>query len=148
MPELNVPLLRKVQKQILDEPKSFMMRTWILTGNPGSVLYTDKDCNGKQGETEFTSCGTAACIGGWAMLIAGQGYTSSIFEAAADLLGLEKDLSNATSRLFNTAYWDEDLRTAYEKVGQSLECRAKIACEQIDRYIERYEAKQTKEKEK
>jgi hypothetical protein len=49
---MNIKLLRKIQKRILEEPAQFQMDSWFLN-NPNMI----------------PNCGTAACIGGWAVTL-------------------------------------------------------------------------------
>lgn len=76
---MNEPLLRKIQKLILDEPNAFIMMTW----------YTGKNSIPKN----VHSCNTAACIGGH------DGVVITLSDEDFDLLlmmmgyvtGMEKD---------------------------------------------------------
>ncbi len=47
---MNIPLLRRIQKRILKEPRQFQMDNWF---NHSPSVYPN--------------CGTAACIAGWAV---------------------------------------------------------------------------------
>lgn len=49
---MNVVLLKRIQRQILKEPKQFDMRDWFSTGSA------------------IPNCGTAACVAGWACCLA------------------------------------------------------------------------------
>ena len=77
---MNVRLLRKIQEHILAEPKRYEQESWA------------------------TSCGTAACIGGWACILTGSrpksvaNETFDVFGKARRVLGLEYE---AAERLFS-----------------------------------------------
>lgn len=71
---MNIPLLRKIQKRLDKNPELFRMEHW----------------------TNEVSCGTAYCIGGWAMELSGESADklnkmSDSISYAADLLGLTSD---------------------------------------------------------
>jgi hypothetical protein len=88
---MNVPLLRRIQRQIDKAPHKFAMANY-------------------QQETE---CGTAYCIAGWTWLLT----EGKIPDAAAyryeysPLLSLEISLKEG-ERLFNTCHWPEQFIAA------------------------------------
>lgn len=129
---LNEKLLREVQKQILNEPNSFLMRTWIQR-----IEYCGAYFTGDKGPQPFPDCGTAGCIGGWAVLLQDQTAQndSSIEGRAMKLLGLD------SNSLLHVDYWDVDLQMKY-KAKQSTQCRAVIAAEMIERTIQREKEKE------
>lgn len=119
-PKPNLPLLRRVLKQIDAEPKRWNQLYWA---------------------TETPNCGTAFCIGGWACELDGQnilfGYNESseakasfvssddedtdgselIKEAAERILGLNSDESY---RLFKPNNFREDV----EQIAHEIAARA------------------------
>lgn len=126
--KLNVKLLRKIQRHITEEPRRFVMSNWMRRGSPGAII------------TDFASqqpipdCGTAACIGGWALLLSGEDYNSAIINTegkATKILGIEG--LEAPGRLFGVSQWGK-FKKRFEKARRP-ETRAKIACERIDHYI-------------
>jgi hypothetical protein len=56
---MNVPLLRKVKKHILAEPRRLEMNNWAVNV-----------------DEEEAPCGTQACIAGWAVIL-GKGLTNN-----------------------------------------------------------------------
>jgi len=78
---MNTQLLRRIQRQILKEPEQFQMRTWFTSWSYSTI----------------PNCGTAACIGGWAVSLK-HGRTprdermaipkGGVFEAARRAVGL------------------------------------------------------------
>lgn len=97
---MNKPLLRKIQEQILDEPKSFIMHTWARTKDADNPEYMDDD--GKW--VEFSACGTAACIGGWAGILVDGKYTDMM--RSAKILELTE---MEAVRLFSAGSWPSEL---------------------------------------
>ena len=63
--KLNVKLIKKVIKHILEEPKRYLQDDIILRGEPGCRITHTIGYK----EQKFAKCGTAACIGGWAYLL-------------------------------------------------------------------------------
>jgi hypothetical protein len=140
---LNVKLLRKIQKHILEEPKRLVMRDWIITKAEGYKSFR----NDAEEITKFPKCGTAACIAGWAVILSGDkitpGATLRVLDKARNLLKTEDD------RLFFTMGWNPKLDAAYT-AAKSAKKRAKIASKQIDQYIDEYidEHKKNKRRKK
>jgi hypothetical protein len=133
---LNVPLLREIQKQILEKPNTFFMRNWIRRKKfEGSTYINDEGLS-----TRYAECGTVGCIAGTACLIMErEGKLSELNGAddiksgAIDLLGL-KDVGNS---LFYVDNWDCEIRKEYRE-APTAKCRAVAACKQIDLYIEQH----------
>jgi hypothetical protein len=137
MPKLNVPLLREIQKQILREPNGFFMRSWIRRRSHDNEEFFSGDIvAGGSDLQRFPECGTAACIGGWAVLLSGGTYNENVEPIAKSLLGL------SSTWLFQVSTWDRDLQGKYWS-EPSVECRAAIAAEQIERVIQRYGEKES-----
>lgn len=109
---LNVPLLRKIKDQITAHPNDFYMCSW--------------------------KCGTACCIGGWALTLSGVDFRdedAELEELASLALGLTKGQANG---LFYANCWPKDLRARYYQSSNEPnweERQAAIACERIDRLI-------------
>lgn len=125
---MNVELLEQVKARILAEPEHFRMDTW--------------------------SCGTAHCIGGWAIALKGlvvvnpravhgcyqdvvvYGETLSAMSVATELLDLDNAADGITEaeRLFITEYWPGVFEAAYRN-AETREERAQIAAERIDLFV-------------
>jgi hypothetical protein len=141
---LNIPLLRKIQRRIKREPRQFMMSHFFLD-NP----------------EEIPNCGTAACIAGWAATLSRKANparvnhqikevtsrinshypdSSSMTEAvAAEKLGLHRDIAR---RLFYTNHWPNKFESAWAEASYDgpnhvplYAERAEIACQRIDYFI-------------
>ena len=76
LPKLNVPMLRKVQKHILSEPRRLDMETW-------TELLTDEE----KKLPSSPPCGTVGCIGGWTNILS---KTLGDIQAA-EVLGITQD---------------------------------------------------------
>lgn len=96
-PNLNVRLLRKIQKHILEEPKRFWMGWWKEDSIPGH---------------KPAPCGTTACIAGWAVILSNEPEKAGAPSIRARvLLGLDPD----DMTLFFSDAWPEPYRTLYER---------------------------------
>lgn len=117
--KMNVKLLRKIQKHILAEPKSY-------------------DQNAIISET----CGTIACIGGWAFLLGGGVRTPSVNELsdARDFLGINREQGDrlfeyvTTSRLESSMAWPAKFIRQY-LAAKTPRGRANAAVRRIDHFI-------------
>lgn len=121
---INVKLLRKVKKHILEEPSRFFMNSVIVRGAPGAKVTLDGI------EREIPKCGTAACIAGWACILSGE--TEPIGMSRAEkLLGLD---DHGGTRLFVEDCWPDKFHRRWQQ-SKTLITRAKIAAERIDHFI-------------
>lgn len=129
--KLNVRLLRKIQKHILEEPRRFFMDWFIAKGTPGKKDLTA--IGNWTAVCDLSSvtppCGTAACIAGWVNLF--RKHDPTDHDAAARELGLELGQQH---RVFNVMYWPELFRYSYTK-AKTPQTRAKIAAERIEHLI-------------
>ena len=105
---LNIPLLRKVRAAIESERNGFDMQTWgvVLAPSAGAPAWwpTHEDEAVHEGNfrdqrgVTAESCGTPACLAGWAIRLTGDadpsakrsGSSGGIGRTASELLGLEK----------------------------------------------------------
>lgn len=140
---MNVKRLRKIQKQILAEPDQFCMAEW-LDSNPAS------------------SCGTTACIAGWACWLFDPQYRKKYREIeklrqkneiipdsaitdleweydyrehAKDILSIDDDQLAET--LFFVNDWTTNFRNLYIAANTS-KGKAFVASNYIDYFIEKY----------
>lgn len=144
---MNIKLLRKIQKAILKYPNHFDMDNWFMDTN----MEDDNDdiiklvnLNGGTCEKMITprakSCGTTACIAGWALhynkvkLEDFEGnidfVRSTTEKTAARELGLDEEQSK---RLFFESYWPREFR--YLESFESKEDTAFRAAARIDHFI-------------
>jgi hypothetical protein len=140
-PNLNVKLLRKIQTHILESPNRLMMGDIISYYPPGTSL--------QEGRVTYTvpSCGTVACIAGWALVLTG---TKGDFHlnTAAKLLGIpyEDELFGGIpyedewfgSDLFFVSRWPEKFKRGWKK-AKTPKGRARITVRCIDYFIKMYE---------
>lgn len=106
---MNVELLQKVKEKILAEPSAVDMDLW---SSPSSS----------------TPCGTVACIGGWALLLAPK---SPGLIPVRTLLDIDK--SEASKLFFN---WPLELLFALNRYSHGTPEYAAIVAARIDRFIE------------
>lgn len=134
-PKLNVRLLRKIQRHIIEEPRRFFMGGVVATGTPGSE-FTKWACYAYDLAETVPACGTAACIHGWTVILSGktpaQVYHLS-FEWSLRKLGLLPSWENE-NRLFICDDWPGPFRERYRN-AKTPKQRAKIACARIDHLI-------------
>lgn len=117
MSTLNIDLLQKVKAAILAEPEHFDMSWW----------------------TQENDCGTAGCIAGWAVALAGgkslglvhaRRLAGHIAQEARDSLQISQEESN---KLFLGEYWPEPFRSRYTDAKSKR--WASIAADRIDHFI-------------
>lgn len=130
---MNTRLLRKVQRQILDEPRQVIMETWFSNLDGGTHL-----------PRAIPNCGTAGCIGGWAIAIARKLTPKKAREkAVGQFLNYERDAAGELlditesqgGRLFSINYWPLDFMRRYGKTQPQTLARAKVIAARIDHFI-------------
>jgi hypothetical protein len=121
---INEKLLRKVQQHILEEPKRFMMDDVIFKGEPGEDIYDGGLCWG------LPSCGTAACIGGWTLLLSKN--SGADLSKAQKLLGLNEQQEET---LFYVENWPGRFIKSWRK-AKTPTARARVASKRIDQFLE------------
>lgn len=129
---LNVKLLRKIKKHILEKPRRFLMRTWLVQRSGFRPTFYADDLYQEQ---KFEKCGTAACIAGWTCLLAKAPVdTDTIQTDAADILGIGRIVA---SQLFYVDHWPSELSDSYE-TAKTPRKRAEIAAKRIDLFIKEH----------
>lgn len=128
---MNVKLLRKIKKHILEEPRRFLMRTFMVRKNEviGKTFNSDS-----YQQIPFAKCGTAACIGGWAVLLSDgmDAPIGSVRERASQLLGLSPN--DMHSEVYEVDFWPEEFSVAY-RGAKTQRARATVAAKFIDHLI-------------
>lgn len=125
---MNVKLLRKVKRHILEEPKRFVMSVVVM-----SVVdtYKENSLSGKVfGMRPFPKCGTAACVAGWACILSGKDRLDVGMITAQRLLDLTPEQA---MRLFEPSKWPEQYEAGTTDDGKNK--TAKIAAARIDHFI-------------
>jgi hypothetical protein len=126
---MNVELLRRIQRHIVEKPNRFLMESFVERGEDGERVYKS---NVPQ---TFESCGTAACFAGWAVILSKPNldyvdYNDAEYRyRARSLLGLQWD------DLFYTVNWPKQFSNRWHDAETPAE-RAQIASDVIDNYIE------------
>lgn len=132
---MNVKLLRKIKRHILAEPLRFMMATWIRRKFRGFGSFTG-DGGKRQG---FAECGTAACIGGWAVILSKISDSDINMHSGSDIMSKASALlelsSSQAPRLFLTDYWPQPFRHDYNSQNTTPKTRARIAADRIEHLI-------------
>lgn len=141
-----INLLRKVEKQILDEPRRLDMNQWGITNEPNE---------------QFPACKTQGCIAGWTCMLSDKGLWKSLVqksrsgdyterrldmflpgfvpsEKAAKLLNLtEKQADNLFYfKLWKSGVsgWPEKYSNAYDK-AKTPAGRARATVNRIEHFI-------------
>lgn len=120
-PKLNVRLLRRIQKHILEEPKRFEMEACVIRGKPGERVWTANEV--------IPACGTAACIAGWACILTDSNKTGDMINRARQLLGL-----STSERVFYDSSWPEPFKTRYRNC-ETARGRARAGADRIEHLI-------------
>jgi len=138
--KINVKLLRKIAKHISEEPKRLAMSDWVQKlgqkdwlGLETSEVFDSNYALACQTH-EFAKCGTAACIGGWALLFHGKRATDradSTQRRAGKLIGIDKDQSE---RLFFVESWPDKFCGRY-KNAKTPRGKASAAVARIEHFI-------------
>lgn len=138
-PKLNVQLLRRIKRHILEEPRRFFMQGVVQTGEPGKPF--EKQLAYGDLASLVPPCGTAACIHGWTALLSGKTPKQTgrlSFEWSERRLGIPHD--NRISQfwgkdyLFDADDWPQPFASRYAK-AITPRGRAKIAAARIEHLI-------------
>lgn len=123
-----IKLLRKVKRHILEEPRRFKMYCTITQGIPNKGYYNADD---NKSEVRFPSCGTAACIAGWIVILTDDKdwRPIGVLRRAQIILGLGPDQAS-------TLFYPHDWYYKHEYFkARSQKARARIAAKEIERFI-------------
>jgi hypothetical protein len=127
---MNVKLLRKVKKHILEEPRRLAMGYFVQRKD--GLTQTVFESEARDGdEYPFAKCGTAACIAGWTVLLTDQTQEWQIEQNAIRLLEID---GREAQRLFYVHSWPEKLRNKYHNL-KTPAARANVAARRIDHFI-------------
>ncbi len=121
--KMNIPLLRKIQRQIVKTPKQFIMAKWFHQ------------------DPKIPKCHTAACIGGWAIALINQENPEQsrrrFWESDKDSMTLASEALGLTCeqslRLFKSECWpnrflekpDDDARQAVERIDAFIKSKGR-----------------------
>jgi hypothetical protein len=112
---MNIELLERIKNHILEEPKRINMYCWV-----------------KSVEYDGPLCGTAACIAGWAFLLADKVSLGYVNEEATSLLWLNPDQS---VRLFYVDNWPDRFRVL-DRVPPGTSAYAQVVARRIEHFID------------
>lgn len=125
---VNVKLLRRIKKHILEEPKRFDMQ------------FIRHPLIGIQ-KAKIPACGTVCCIAGWAIKLTypastpnGMFWENAIKEPVGLRLAENLICGRDVDRLFFTNQWPEALEIPYSRAKTPLQ-KAKAGAAAIDSYI-------------
>lgn len=126
--KLNIPLLKKIKQHILEEPKRYDQDETVSFDKEGSLSW-----NGRT----YPSCGTIACLGGWAYLLTHKNKPTAftpIFSEAKRVCGLT-DVQG--SNLFDGSGggWPQPYNAQYLK-AKTVQGKANVAGKLLDKVIE------------
>lgn len=136
---INVRLLRRIEKYILEYPEKFDMAEWVRPF--GMSLSEWEDMSAFDQPEEFTLCSTTACIAGWTCLLTEKKverrYLSSRATEKLGLTELQAERLFKLSRMNYQNCWPVDLESRYLKAVKNHRWKdaARIAVERIERFI-------------
>lgn len=130
-PKLNVRLLRRIQRHILQKPQRFFMEGIVGHGTPGTKIASDNETM-----QVIPECGTVACIAGWANLLTGATGEdeANIYRARRALGTPEPEYVWGPDLLFDLVAWPKSFLEQY-KAAKRPARRAKIAAARIEHLI-------------
>lgn len=143
---MNQPLLERVRARILEFPGELNMYNWGTWKNNHEInQYLDGEIlTPEVVEDAFKHrCGTAACIGGWAILLhmmetkmakVDLENATYAWDYAQSVVQLDNEQAN---RLFFTEEWPPEIRGDYDRALalRDFKAAATIAVERIDLFI-------------
>ena len=115
---VNVELLQRIKQHILQEPKRLQMNIW----------------RNRFSGTNAPSCGTIACIAGWAVELGDPNMLlpeRTVLDRALELLGLTNDVREY-AQLFCVRYWREPWKTAYANAWENQERKVQVTASYLD----------------
>lgn len=124
--KLNVKLLRRIQRHILEEPRRFQMLRLAIFDIPGVEIHIGG------GHTHLMpECGTAQCIAGWANTLSNKSPIGRPgLVRAARLIGIARD----DDKLFYDSDWPEPFKSRYAAC-KTARGRAKAGVARIEHLI-------------
>lgn len=129
---MNVKLLRRVAKHVLDMPTRLLMNQWVQ--RKGDDSFETEVSYGFDGEETrpFPPCGTVACIAGWSceLKAARPRAVTNQQKYARKLLGLT---SQEAARLFLPDQWPDKFEAGLRDDGEQH--TAEVAAARIEHFI-------------
>jgi hypothetical protein len=113
---MNVELLQRIKAHILEDPRRVGMSNWIRRRSP------------REGGP---SCGTVACIAGWAYILS-ERQVPPFYTQVTRLLGLD---SQQGQRLFFELYWPSKFYAQIQTCQQGAAEYAQTVADRIDHFI-------------
>ncbi len=137
MKKINVRLLRRIQKHILEEPRRFFMSgVFIYARNQKHWKRKTIGHSDTSPSPVMPPCKMAACIAGWANILTGHASEGLIH--AAKILGLsyipDGDRESLANRVFIAGYWPRPFWSRY-KNARTTRGRARVAVDRIEHLI-------------
>lgn len=133
--KFNKALLLEVKARILAEPAQFVMERLFMSNEHARRLNWEYEDDLSR---EIPNCGTAACIAGWTVAVSRQRDPREAEAMSEDAWVEAEDrlrIWHYASQLFNVTGWPQYLQGEWKRAG-TLEERARVAAEAIDRFIE------------
>ena len=134
MKKLNVKLLEKIKKHILEEPLRLNMEVFQVSRDDAERGEWCGSCFDPGRELQYPGCGMAACVAGWACLLySHRPYVGVWGLEAKDILGL-----NAAEA--NHLFYRWHRTPAYKKASPKM--RAGMAVREINKLIKSRQAQE------
>ena len=131
---MNIELLEKIRKHILEEPKRINMKTWII--NP--FIQTEKLSVLKK-KNKAPSCNTVGCIAGWTQQLSSKGKIKRFdLEIAREELRLTNNEANRLFLLRDMSilyHWPPYFEEELKKTNPGTRAYARIVSARIKHFI-------------
>lgn len=132
---MNIELLEKVRKHILEEPKRVNMKEWLINSH-----INDFEIKRLKKINKAPKCNTVGCIAGWAQQLCSKKKLHSFDRCKAKNL-LELDINEA-DRLFllkkmtmNNNHWPFHFEDELKKHTPGTRAYARIVAKRIKHFI-------------
>ena len=147
--DMNIELLNKIKSHVLEEPKRVWMGDWRIRWGD----QTEISVGMRRGidweyllQLSKPSCGTTACIAGWAVELGGDGDMKGFpYELRGRKLGFPYELRGRkllglnsyaqSDRLFYVASWPEQFRKRLAVAPPQSHEYAQVVADRIDWFV-------------
>lgn len=123
---MNIRLLRRIQKVILEEPKRIRMGTWVTKHHEIPL-------------EQLPACNTIACIAGWAVSLKEKRLAEQleriwldVEDRACEALELK---TQSADKLFYSTRWPEKFQARLGRCKEGSRPYAKVVSDRIEHFI-------------
>lgn len=146
---MNVRLLRRIQKAILEEPKRVAMNVWAVGGD--AIQFGEYKSEFGSGvdlckRSDVPACGTIGCICGWGFALTTKLRGNALADmmdklwrsggvtpaGSAKLFGLTEEQAKC---LFFRDCWPDEFSNKLDRLYFGTKRYARVVCDRIDHFI-------------